>query len=48
MIFGRIKLWLAAAGVFAFTVAVAFFRGRYEGKQRAEAKRVKERLEAIT
>ena len=40
MIFGRIKLWLAAAGAFALALGAAYFRGRSAADAAAERERL--------
>ena len=47
LLFGKVKLWLAAAGAVAIAVLLAFLKGRSAGETAAEARRNQERLKAI-
>ena len=45
MIFGRIKLYLAAAGAFAVALFVAYFRGRSDKAEVVERERLEDYVE---
>lgn len=43
----RVKIWLAAAGAFLTLLIGAWFAGKREGTQTAEARQVRRRVEAM-
>jgi len=47
MILNRIKLWLAGAATAIAALAALYFRGKAEGRQEAETKHVRRRVEAM-